>query len=272
MNRIKMIGVDLDGTVLNAEKKISEKNKEVFALCKKRGIYVVPVTGRPYSGIYDEYKNAMRCDYTINTNGAAAIDVKSDRRIISHTMDVKTSFSVMDALKEYDCYYGVFCDGFGYLKEEHLEREKRNHINTPIYDYILKTRRTLKDYYEFVKNAGECDNIYVMAKNSGIRGEICEVIKDIKNIYFTCSDYNDVEIGGNCSKGATLLELAAYLNVSPDEVMAIGDSGNDINMLESAGLSVAMENASDEVKKVSDYITKSNEENGVAYAVEKFVL
>ncbi len=272
MNRIKLIGVDLDGTVLNAEKKISEKNKEVFALCKKRGIYVVPVTGRPYSGIYGEYKKAMRCDYTINTNGAAVMDVKNNQRIISHTMDVKTSFDVMDALKEYDCYYGVFCDGFGYLKEEHLEREKRNYINTPIYEYILKTRRALKDYYEFVENAGECDNIYVMAKNSRIRSEICEVIKNIKNIYFTCSDYNDVEIGGNCSKGATLLELARYLNIPPAEVMAIGDSGNDINMLESAGLSVAMGNASDEVKKVSDYVTKSNEENGVAYAVEKFVL
>ena len=272
MNNIKVIGVDLDGTVLNREKKISEKNKEAFARCREQGIYVVPVTGRPYSGLYDEYKRDLRCEYSINTNGAAVMEVESGRRIISHTMDVKTSFEVMDALKEFDCYYGVFFDGLGYLKKEHLEREKQNYINTPIYDYILKTRRTLKDYYDFVKNAGECDNIYVMAKNSSIRAEICEVIKDIKNIFFTCSDYNDVEIGGGCSKGAALLELAEYLNVPPDAVMAVGDSGNDINMLESAGLSVAMGNASDVVKNVSDYITKTNEENGVAYAIEKFVL
>lgn len=272
MSKIKLIGIDLDGTALDCEKKLSEKNKEVFSYCKEKGIYVVPVTGRPYSGIYEEYKRGMKCDYTINTNGAAAMEVISDKRIISHTMDINTAVRVMDILRNYDCYYGMFFDGFGYLKENDLKIELAKYRETPIYEYILKTRKIVSDQYELINRMGSCDNIYVMAENSEIRKEICSAIKDIPEIFFTCSDYNDVEIGGNCSKGSTLMELARLLGIERESVMAIGDSGNDVEMLKSAGLSVAMENACGEVKAVCDYVTKSCEESGVAYAIEKYVL
>lgn len=269
---IKLIGIDLDGTVLNSEKRITEKNTEVFAQCRKKGIHIVPVTGRPYSGVYDEYKDAMKCDYTITTNGAAVTEVKTDRRIISHTMSDKTCFSIMDILKEFDCYYGVFCDGYGYLTKENLEHELNKFKNTPLYDYVKKTRRVSDDRYNLLSERKECDNIYVIAEDTCIRERICDTIKNVDNICFTCSDYNDVEIGGNCSKGSTLIELAKKLGVKRSEVMAIGDSGNDYNMLKSAGLSVAMENAGNSIKEISDYVTKSCEESGVAFAIEKFVL
>ena len=272
MNKIKLIGIDLDGTALNRNKELSEKNKEAFGLCRKKGIHIVPVTGRPYSGIYEEYKLGMRCDYTISTNGAAVTDVKSGRRIISHTMDKKTSLRVMELLKDFDCYFGAFYEGFGYLTRDDLKHELLKFKNTPLYEYIQRTRIPIDDHYKTLEKFGGCDNIYVIAKNNGIRKEICETIKDVEDIFYTCSDYNDVEIGGNCSKGSTLLELAERLSVAPDEVMAIGDSGNDLNMLKSAGFSVAMENACDNIKEASDFVTKSCEESGVAYAIEKFVL
>lgn len=272
MNDIKLIGIDLDGTALNSEKKLSEKNKRAFSYCKEKGIYIVPVTGRPYSGIYDEYKRGMKCDYTVNTNGAAAMEVESGRRIISHTMNKSTCEELMDILKGFDCYYGMFYDGYGYLEKQDLKTEIEKYKNTPIHEYILRTRKTVNSHYDWIKSVKNCDNIYVMAKNSNVREEIREAIKEVKDIYFTCSDYNDVEIGGNCSKGSTLLELADMLGISRGEIMAIGDSGNDIDMLKSAGFSVAMENACDEAKSVCDYVTKSCEDSGVAFAIEKFVL
>ncbi len=272
MNKIRLIGIDLDGTALNASKQLTEHNKEVFSLCAEKGIYIVPVTGRPYSGLYDEYKRGMKCDYSINTNGAAAMEIKSGRRVISHTMNSEKSIELMDILSEYNCYYGVFFDGYGYLTEKNLKGELEKYKNTPLYKYILKTRRPVGDQKDFIRAAGSCDNIYVIAENSDVRDEICRNIKDIDDIFFTCSDYNDVEIGGNCSKGETLIELAVSMGISPDEVMAIGDGGNDVNMLKLAGLSVAMENACAEAKEISDFITKSCEESGVAYAIEKFVL
>ena len=272
MNKIRLIGIDLDGTALNSEKKLTEKNIEVFKRCRENGIYVVPVTGRPYSGIYDEYKLGFNCDYTINTNGAAVMDVKSGRRIISHTIDKDKSLELIKIIRDFDCYFGVFHDGYGYFEKDILEYELKKHSGTPLYDYILKVRKPIENQEEFIESIGFCDNIYVIAKNTDVRCAICKAIDNISGILFTSSEDIDVEIGGNCSKGATLLELAEHLNIKPNEVMAIGDSGNDVNMLKSAGFSVAMENASDEVKAVSDYITKSCEDSGVAHAIEKFVL
>lgn len=272
MNKIKLIGIDLDDTALNSSKKISERNKEAFTLCKKKGIHIVPVTGRPYSGLYDEYKRDMKCDYSINTNGAAAMEIKSGKRLISHTMTSEKSLELMDILSEFKCYYGVFVDGYGYLTEDKLKIELEKYRNTPLYSYVNTTRRVVKNQKEFINKAGSCDNIYVIAEDTAVREEICRAIKDVGDIFFTCSTYNDIEIGGNCSKGETLLELADRLGIYPDEVMAIGDSGNDINMLELAGFSVAMGNATDEAKNISDFVTKSCEESGVAYAIEKFVL
>lgn len=272
MNKIKLIGIDLDGTALNGEKKLTEKNKEIFLECANRGIHIVPVTGRPYSGLYDEYKYGMKCGYSINTNGAAVMEIKSGRRVISHTMDTEKAIEIMNILKDFDCYYGIFHNGYGYLEEEAVLKELNKYSGTPLYEYVLRSRKPVKNQMDFIRRAGDCDNIYVCAKNNRIRGQICEGIRDISGIFFTCSADDDVEIGGNCSKGKTLLELAELLNIKRSEVMAIGDSGNDVNMLELAGFSVAMENASDEVKNVSDYVTKSCEESGVAHAIERYVL
>ncbi len=269
---IKLIGLDLDGTVLNADKKITDKNREALERCREKGIHIVPVTGRPYSGIYEEYKRDLNCDYTISTNGAAVTEVETDRRIISHTMNEKTCYNLMDILRNFDCYFGVFCDGYGYLEEKNYRNELNKFKNTPLYEYVKRTRRIADDYYKLLSRRKECDNIYVIAENTFIREKICDSIKNVDDIYFTCSDYNDVEIGGNCSKGSTLQELARKLGIKSSEIMAIGDSGNDYKMLESAGLSVAMENADNRIKEISDFVTKSCEESGVAFAIEKFVL
>lgn len=272
MNKIKLIGIDLDGTALNSRKELTDKNIEVFKECRKRGIHIVPVTGRPYSGIYDEYKSGMKCDYTINTNGAAVMEVETGKRIISHTMSPDKALEVMSVVKDYNCYFGVFHDGYGYLTPDNLSFELEKYKNTPLYKYILCTRKPVENQAEFIKRAGSCDNIYVIAENEKIRDEIRAAIKDIGAIFFTSSARDDVEIGGNCSKGKALLELAGHLGIEKSEVMAIGDSGNDVEMLKHAGLSVAMDNADDAVKGVCDYVTASCEESGVARAIERFVL
>ena len=125
---------------------------------------------------------------------------------------------------------------------------------------------------EFLNSIEYCDNIYVIAKSPEIRLEIYNALKNVKDIHHTCSAERDVEIGSLCSKGTSLLELAESLGINQSEVMAIGDSGNDLNMLELAGLSVAMENSSKSIIDIADYVTKSCEESGVAYAIQKFCL
>lgn len=270
MNEIKLIGIDLDGTTLNRNKTISQDNIDAFRLCKENGIHIVPVTGRPLSGLYDEYKEQIGCRYSIHTNGAVVMDWENNKIIFHHPMPINTAKEIIGILKNYRCYYGIFYNGFGYLDSKQYFDELKKYENTPLHKYIETTRIKTDNQDDFLNSIDYCDNIYVIAENSEIRREIYNSLKSVKGIYYTCSEEWDVEIGSQCSKGTSLLELAENLHIKQSEIMAIGDSGNDLNMLELAGFSVAMKNSSPKILAAADYITKSCEESGVAYAIKKF--
>ncbi|MGN0487633.1 MAG: HAD family hydrolase [Ruminococcus sp.] len=272
MNKIKLIGVDLDGTTLNQKKQISQENIDTFRLCKEKGIHIVPVTGRPLSGLYNEYKKQIGCRYSIHTNGAVVMDLEKGEYVFHHPLSINTAGKVIDILNKYNCYYGIFYDGYGYLDSEDYFNELKKHENTSLYEYIKASRKKVHNQMDFLNSIEYCDNIYVIAKSPEIRLEIYNALKNVKDIYYTCSEECDVEIGSLCSKGTSLLELAESLGINQSEVMAIGDSGNDLNMLELAGFSVAMENSSKNIIDTADYVTKSCEESGVAYAIKKFCL
>ncbi len=269
MKKIKLIGIDLDGTTLNENKTISQDNINVFELCKEKGIHIVPVTGRPLSGLYDEYKKQIGCRYSIHTNGAIVMDLKNNKSIFHHPLSIKTAKEIVGILKTFNCYFCIFYKGFGYLDCKQYYDELKKYENTPLHKYIKITRRKLDSQDDFLNSIEYCDNIYVIAENSEVRREIYNSLKSVKNIYYTCSGECDVEIGSQCSKGTSLLELAKKLSINQAEVMAIGDSGNDLNMLELAGFSVAMKNSSQNIRSAANYITKSCEESGVAYAIQK---
>lgn len=270
MNEIKLIGVDLDGTVLNKDKIISHENIDVFKKCRDNSIYVVPVTGRPFSGLYKEYIKQIGCKYSINTNGAAVMDLASNKRILSHTINFETALKIVNILKEYNCRYSIFYNGYGYCSADFYKNEIEETAGTPLRRYVETTRRVVEDQLEFLRQAGCCDNIYVIANDVKTRDNIFNALKAIDNIFYTSSMGRDVEIGGNCSKGRTLLEFASRLSIKPEQIMAIGDGANDLEMIEMAGISVAMENATDEIKNAADFVTKSCEESGVAYAINKY--
>ena len=271
MNDIRLIGIDLDGTSLNREKKITHENRRAFMKCRERGIEVVPVTGRPVSGLYREYIDHIGCSYSIHSNGAAAYSLPEGERIISHTLSCEKSLELADILAQFDCFYAVFVDGFGYLRGEALDRELDVWKGTPLFEYLLRTRRVTDDPRRLIESSSGCDNIYVNAATTEIREEIRSAISDVEGIYFTSSDERDVEIGTSCSKGTTLLELAKKLGINKSEVMAVGDSGNDVDMLRRAGFAVAMENATAPVLSAADFVTRSCEDSGVAYVIDKLL-
>ena len=272
MGKIKLIGVDLDGTVLDSKRQISIENIEVFAECKSRGIHIVPVTGRPYSGLFDEYKNAINCDYSIHTNGAVVINVRSGERVISHSIAQSKAIELMGILSEFDCHYGIFHNNYGYLGARDYALELEKYKGTPLHRYVLKTRRPVESQHKFIRTINSCDNIYVIANSTSERERIRKAIENVEDIFYTCSEDVDVEIGGKCSKGSTLIEFGQMLGIDRSEIMAIGDSGNDLSMLEDAGISVAMENAGDSIKNAADFVTKSCDESGVAHAIKTLVL
>jgi hypothetical protein len=200
------------------------------------------------------------------------MDLQNKQEILHHPLKLNSAKEIIKILKDFDCYYGIFYKGYGYLDNKQYDKELAKYENTPMYRYIKTTRKKVDSQKDFINSIDHCDNIYVIAKNSEIRDEIYQAIGNVNNIYYTCSEECDVEIGGNCSKGKTLLELASNLGIKPSEVMAIGDSGNDLNMLELAGFSVAMKNSSQSILDVADYVTKSCDNSGVAHSIRKFCL
>ncbi len=272
MAEIKMIGIDLDGTALDSRKLISERNIEAFRRCRENSIYVVPVTGRPISGLYREYINDLSCEYAICTNGAVAFSTDNNRELIHHNLGIEKAKEITSVLDKFACHYELFNGGYGYVDRKHFEMMLRRFSGTPLRTYLMRTRKIVKSQSDLLDSVSHCDNIYVLAESSSERERIRAAIDNIKDIFYTCSAEDDVEIGGNYSKGQTLIELGNLLGIDKSEIMAIGDSGNDLNMLKSAGLAVAMENATDEIKQAADFITLSCEESGVAHAIYKFAL
>ena len=272
MNKIKMVGIDLDGTALNSVKQISAENKRAFELCKKSSVLVVPVTGRPISGLYREYIEDFLSEYAICTNGAVAFRTSDKKELIHHGMNLEKVGQILEILNEFECHYELFSGGYGYVEAGQLEILMNRYNSPELHKYFHRTRKAVDSQADFLKSINHCDNIYVMAKSTAERERILKAVKKVDGTFVTYSDSDDVEIGGDCSKGGTLLELGELLGIDKSEIMAIGDSGNDLNMLEKAGFAVAMENASPAVRKAADYITLSCDDDGVAHAIKKFVL
>ena len=139
---------------------------------------------------------------------------------------------------------------------------------------MLQTRRPVAGLYDFIlKHKEHVENINVNFEDQADRAMMREVLGRLENTTLTTSFDHNLEIGGaTTSKAEALRELERILGVRPEEMMAVGDSPNDVAMMKLAGLPVAVGNAKNEVKAVARYVTATNHEDGVAQAVRKFVL
>jgi Cof subfamily protein (haloacid dehalogenase superfamily) len=266
---IKLIAIDLDGTLLNDKKQITEDNINAINAASKQGVSVVLCTGRPITGI-KRYLAQLELnnpnEYAITYNGALAQTLTGET-LIKHTL----SFEDYLAAEAFSHEVGV-----------HFHVDGKNHIytaNQNISTYTVGESFLVEmglRYRAVDEMNPELEMPKVMfiddpAVLGAARDRIFERFADDFSV--VQSEPYFVELmPKNVSKGNAVSELANRLGLELDQVMAIGDQGNDLSMIKAAGTGVAMANAIDEVKANAQFITANNNDSGVARAIEKFVL
>lgn len=274
MSKIKLVAMDLDNTLLDHNKQISKHTEEVLKEAIRQGVYIVPATGRIFKSIPEFLRNIKGVRYAVCCNGATVYDQYEDEIIYTNHLPKETAFSLFDILEKYHCTHDIYQNGQGYMERRYLEHLSDYHVKGHLLELVNNTRLPVNDLRQHIEeNPMGIEKISAFFDDMEQRAMAREeLIK--KNIASVSSALeNNIELNQfGCDKGDGLTQLAKHLGLSMDEVMACGDAGNDTMMIKAVGMGVVMENGREELKEIADFVTKTNDEDGVAYAIEKLVL
>ncbi len=271
---IKLIALDLDGTTLSSRKNISERNRAAMESSAAMGVNIVVATGRPFSALPKDVFEIDAIRYMLTSNGASITDVKEKKTFYENCISANSVEKAVALLKRYDYVLEGFVRGEAYIQKDYYEYVKRTGKSFRDANYILETRKPVEDIYEFLlENKEHVENINVNFEDISDKPKMYEELVKLPDVTITSSLKNNLEIGGaTTSKAQALKKMGELLGIKQDEMMAVGDSPNDIEMLKASGMPVAVGNAEDEVKEHAAYISADNDNDGVAEAIEKFVL
>lgn len=274
-HKIKMIGFDLDGTLLTDQKELGEYTVQILKRAVEEGIVILPITGRPLCGLPEEVTGLTGLRYAITANGARILDLKNAAVLKEQLVSVETAEKILDILGNYDSLREIYYDGTGYAEREKLEQIDHFFEEGPMAEYVRSTRQPVENLMDkFRKESREVDKVQGVFADLGEREAALDEIRKLEGVTITGALHNNIEVNAaGVDKGNALLWLAQYLGIAPEETMAFGDGNNDITLLEKAGTGVAMKNGIEEVKHAADRITeKTNDEEGVAQFIETYVL
>lgn len=272
---IQLIALDMDGTLLNEKGVLAKENEKALLAAMERGVHIVIATGRVFSALPKDVTCVPGIEYAITSNGANIIRLKDNETIYTDLIDGDCLEQIMDVLTDDTIMKEVFYDHQVFAQKSCLSHlEDYGLVTEKSRRYTLSTRKPVDDVLQLImEKKHKLENINLMFGDEGRRREVWKKLEDIKGLTVCSSMPYNLEIGGpNTSKAAALDVLAGRLGVRREQIMACGDSSNDIAMLRHAGISVAMENAEDSVKDAAMMVTESNANHGVAYAIQKLVL
>ena len=273
-NRIKLIAFDLDGTLLNENKKVSIENRRVLEECGQMGIQLVPCTGRTIQGIPEEVLGIPGVHYAITVNGGKIVDKTTGKVIESRMFSPEQAVNVIDIAKEYPVMYDAYINGRGISDRSFLKHLEDYGITGVLADFVRSVRDPVENVREYVvREKKPVEKLNIFFRDLSCREELRTRIRSLGYTVVSSSTDFNLEINAEgATKGDAILSLASYLGISPDETMAFGDGENDITMIEKAGIGIAMGNAGEFLNVRADYITLTNEENGIADAVRHLIL
>ncbi len=281
---IKLVASDLDGTIIDKDNDIFEDNFNAIRDINKSNIPFVVCTGKTYS-IYKGLCSSFHASYGIFGNGTSIIDLKTGEKIYQKLLDIADVEKVIELAKKDNLHVHIYTNNH-IITEELLYLDLRNYKlqKKHIYNNRLSFK-VVPDLLKYVqRNNLEISKVVISSTNSlaSVKAEIESTINvDVFNIkkYGEFKDriidkeyeYLDI-IPKNVNKGTALEYLSNYLNIDKKEILAVGDNLNDLSLLKTAGVGIAVNNAYSELKQVANYTTKNPvEKGGFAEAVYKFM-
>lgn len=284
---IRVIASDMDGTLLDKDHKISERNVKAVKDAVNAGIRFIIATGRSFEqAIHVLEGTGIECDYIVYS-GAEIRNSKQEilKRSVMNLQDCRMVYEI---LKEYDLMYLFGAEDVDYCIGSTKDREKElvRHILTfnpdmtekearesELFRFFLSKTKVVADFEELIASGVDIIKIFAAADDLNMLKEINDRLQVNSNLAIASSFENNIEITDvKAQKGSSLKYYIEALGYSMDEVMVLGDSMNDYSMISmDFGATVAMENGAKEIKDTAKYITKSNEEDGVAYCIEELL-
>ena len=288
----KLVAIDLDGTLLNSYGEISKENKEALCKALEKGVEIVLTSGRVISSIKNFSKEIGDMNYLISGNGSAVFDIKNNNIIYNQNLEKEKILKIIKICEENSFYYSIYTEreiitkslqynNLFYQNENSnkLPEDKINiNITQNIYKYVEESKED-----KFLK-------ISICDEDKTVFNNIMRKLKQIKNIdvldvahlsrkliksgtEIIPIEYFYTEITNkNVNKWGAIEFLIQKLGIKREEVVAIGDNVNDIEMIKNAGLGIIMGNSAPYIKEIADVVVSDNNSNGVKEAIEKYIL
>ena len=269
-----MIGLDLDGTLLNDKKELTPRTRKALTLAISEGITVLVATGRPWKGVPEELRNFPGMRYALTSNGGRIIDTSDESVVEEHLLAPEDAKKALEICRKYDTLQEIYFDGQGYAPADKMDQVQKYHKNPNMWEYMLKTRIPVDDIFALLdqENRG-LDKVQALFADMGERKKAWKDLEAAGGLELAGSLSYNIEINAaGVNKGTGLVRLGKRLGIRREEIMAFGDGDNDTAMLREVGVGIAMGNAEEQAKAAADYITLTNEEEGVADVIEKLVL
>lgn len=273
MNQIRLIAMDMDGTLLDDEQQIPQENLKALRLAMARGARIAICSGRSASDVsYFASDAGLEDCFVLSLNGACCLEAPHREPYSVHTIPPAIVDRATRILLQQRVTFACFQTNRVIVLQNDENINKLNwgtHVargNANAYAYG-------EDALDRFKSEGICKLVYIDEDLAPRIERIRQELEPIEGLFVTSSWSNNLELmPEGIGKGVALRELAQRLGIAREQVMALGDYDNDLDMIEYAGCGIAMGNGSERVKKAARYVTLTNEENGVAEAIRKFVL
>lgn len=265
-NSYKAVFADLDRTLLNSDRTISAFTKETIEKLLEKGVDFVPCSGRSLKSFPEELFHIKGIKHAVSSNGVSVDDMQKRESLEYLVLPEDIPERVMEFLKDEDIYYECFLNGQGYTEKKYYDDPLAfDEITFPV-SYVKETRLTANSMCDFIReHKKEIGSLDVIVHPKDCERILASLQEKFPEVYMTKSERFLVEISNiRCGKHNGLERYCSMTGIKSSEVIAFGDGPNDIEMLQTAGLGIAVGNASDECKKNAARVVESNNEDGVA--------
>lgn len=269
----KLIASDLDGTLLYDVFNVSRENMDAIREFSQMGGYVVPTSGRCFYEIVPELRSCEDIKYCISSNGAVITDLATGERDQICITPEKLK-AIVDIATEYEVHLTLHRDGYGSidLSTDNRERAFYYNLNEHYFVHYHKWCRKVDGLADLCRSGIEAEMISLFFRKQSELDECAERLGTVGGLILTSSaDFNIEIVAEGASKGDGIRRLAKKLGLDMSEVIAVGDSRNDVTMLKAAGLGLAVSNAVDGLKQKADAVICSHKEHIIPYILKNFV-
>lgn len=270
----KLVAIDLDGTLLNSEKKISHGNIRAVQRAMEKDVKVVICSGRIFNGAMIYARQIFSQDPVVACNGAMIKDLKTGEFWYNNSLNLNDCFKIIDICHKENIYFHAYSGNTMYSERMEGSAAFYSKLNNELPPEDRIDVRVVDDVSAALKDSSKAvAKIVVISQELELLMKARKQVTELGSVEVVSSFYDNFEVvNGGVSKGNAIRFLSDKLDIKREEIIAIGDNENDYSMIQFAGLGVAMGNAEIPVKELADYITLDNDEDGVAAVINKFIV